>query len=105
MSLVNKGVISLRTIVGCLSRNPARIFGLNSKGKIEQGADADIVLVDPKKRSVVRPEKFFSKAKYSPFEGWKTRGQVDTTIVGGQVIYEQGRIVAASGIGAVLKRN
>lgn len=105
MSLVNKGVMSLRTLVNCLSRNPAGIFGLNSKGKIGPGVDADIVLVDPKKRSVVRPEKFFSKAKYSPFEGWKTQGQVDTTIVGGQVIYEQGRIVAAPGAGAVLKRN
>ncbi len=104
MSLINKRIMSLRTLVNCLARNPARIFGMPSKGKIEQGADADIVLVNPKKRSVVKPEKFFSKAKYSPFEGWKTLGQVDTTIVGGQVIYERGRILAAPGAGAVLKR-
>ena len=105
MSLVNKGMMSLRTMVNCLARNPARIFGVASKGIIEQGADGDIVLVDPKRRSVVKPEKFFSKAKYSPFEGWKTQGQVDTTIVRGQIIYERGQIVAAPGAGAVLKRN
>jgi len=105
MSLVGKGVMSLRTIVACLARNPARIFGLNSKGRIEHGTDADIILVDPNKRSVVRPEKFLSKAKYSPFEGWTTQGQVDTTIVGGHVIFERGQIVAAPGSGVVLKRN
>jgi dihydroorotase len=94
--------LSLGRLVYLLSTNPAKVFSLNSKGRLDKGADGDLILVDMKKRGKVDPEKFFSKAHYSPFEGWKTQGAVHTTIVNGSVIYHEEEIIAKPGIGKVL---
>jgi dihydroorotase len=102
LTMVNKGKLSLGRLVSLLSMNPAKVFSLNSKGRLEKGADGDMILVDMKKRGKVNPEKFFSKAHYSPFEGWKTQGAVHTTIVNGSVIYQEGEIMGKPGIGMVL---
>jgi dihydroorotase len=103
LTVVNKGKLSLGRLVSLLSTNPAKIFDLRSKGRLEKGADGDLVLVDLKKRGVIDPAKFFSKAHYSPFEGWKTQGAVHTTIVNGLVVYREGEILGKPGGGKVLK--
>ena len=103
LTMVNNGKLSLGRLVSLLSNNPAKVFDLRSKGRLESGADGDLVLVDLKKRGTIDPEKFFSKAHYSPFEGWKTQGAVHTTIVNGLVVYRDGEIVAKPGGGKVLK--
>jgi dihydroorotase len=103
LTLVNKGKLSLGRLVSLLSTNPAKLFDLRLKGRIETGADGDLVLVDLKKRGRIDPEKFFSKAHYSPFEGWKTQGAVHTTIVNGLVVYREGEIMGKPGVGKVLK--
>ena len=102
LTMANKGKLSLRRLVSLLSTNPARVFGLCSKGRLENGADGDVVLVDMKKRGKIDSEKFFSKAHYSPFEGWKTQGAVHTTIVDGSVVYREGEIIGKPGNGRVL---
>ncbi len=104
LTLVHKGRISLGRVVSLLSRNPSRVFSLGSKGSLQKGADADVTLVDLKVKSKIRPENFFSKAKYSPFEGFETKGQVRATIVGGRVVYDGEQIVAPPGTGEILRR-
>ena len=104
LTLVNRQQLSLSLLVKLLSENPARIFGLKSKGQLRKGADGDLVLVDLKKKSRTDSSKFFSKAKFSPFEGFKTKGAVHTTIVAGRVVYSEGDIAAREGSGSVLKR-
>ena len=103
LTMVNTGKLSLRRLVSLLSTNPARVFGLSSKGRLKKGMDGDLILVDMRKRGKVEPEKFFSKAHYSPFEGWKTIGAVHTTIVGGSVVYREGEIIGKPGSGNVLR--
>ncbi len=103
LTMVSNGRLSLGRLVSLLSTNPAKLFGLSSKGILENGADGDLVLVDLKKRGKIDPEKFFSKAHYSPFEGWRTRGAVHTTIVNGTVIYRNGEIIGKPGSGMVLR--
>jgi len=103
LTMVNKGKLSLGRLVSLLSTNPAKVFDLRSKGRLENGADGDLVLVDLKKRGRIDPAKFLSKAHYSPFEGWKTQGAVHTTIVNGRVVYREGEIVGKPGGGRVLK--
>jgi dihydroorotase len=103
LTIVSKGKLSLGRLVSLLSTNPAKVFRLSSKGKLEKGADADMILVDLKKRGKIDPEKFLSKAHYSPFEGWKTRGAVHTTIVNGSIVYREGEIMGKPGIGKVLR--
>ena len=103
LTMVNKGRLSLGRLVSLLSTNPAKIFGLNSKGRLRKAADGDVTLVDMKKRGRIEPDKFFSKAHYSPFEGWRTQGAINTTIVNGSVVYGNGEIIGKPGSGKVLR--
>src|SRR5207237_8278849 len=93
LTLVNRKQMSLSLLVKLLCDNPARIFGLKSKAKLRKGADGDVVLVDLKKKSMIDSRKFFSKAKYSPFDAIRTQGAVHSTIAGGGVAYGEGGIV------------
>jgi len=104
LTMVNRQQMSLSVLVKLLCQNPARIFGLKSKAQLRKGADGDLVLVDMKKESRIDSSKFFSKAKFSPFDGFKTKGAVHTTVAGGRVVYRDGEIVAREGSGAVLQR-
>jgi len=103
LTMVNKGKLSLGRLVSLLSTNPAKLFGLSSKGRLREGADGDLILVDIKKKGKIDLDKFFSKAHYSPFEGWKTQGAVHTTIVNGSIVYSSGKIIGKPGSGKVLR--
>jgi len=103
LTMVNKGKLSLRRLVSLLSTNPAKLFSLSSKGRLEKGAEGDMILVNMKKRGKIDPNKFFSKAHYSPFEGWKTQGAVNTTIVNGSIVYRNEEITGKPGGGKVLR--
>ena len=75
-------------LLASLTSHPARILGLDRKGRIEVGADADLVLFDPEARWVITPEHFHSKSRNTPFAGRGVTGQVLKTIVGGEIVYE-----------------
>ena len=97
---VAKGRISLGRFVEVLSRNVARIFDLPpTKGELRPGADADLVLFDPKKRWVVRDEQMLSHARWSPFEGMTVQGAVVATVVRGVFAYRDGELLAKPGDG------
>ena len=104
MTLVHRGRLSMKRMIDMLTIAPARRFRISAKGRLGKGADGDVVLVNPKVVSKINPLMFFSKAKYSPFEGFETRGKVEKTIVGGEVVFDDGRIVAPRGTGRILKR-
>lgn len=90
--LVNPGILSLKEIVRKMSANPARIFRING-GSLAVGMPADIAIIDMNKEWTVDVEKFESKARNCPFNGWKLSGQVVTTLVGGKVIVNNSQIV------------
>lgn len=90
--LVHPGVLSLKEVVQKMSANPARIFNV-AGGSLAVGMPADIAVIDLHKEWTVDVEKFESKARNCPFHGWKLKGQVVTTLVGGKVIVENGRMV------------
>jgi len=85
--------ITLSRIVRLLAENPARIFGLETKGRLSEGMDGDVVLVDPKKQSKVDSSEFYSKARFSPFDGTRCVGRPVLTIVSGHIVYERGEII------------
>jgi len=87
MALVDEGILSLETAIDKLSSAPAKAFSL-SKGTLAVGADADVAIVDPQAQWEVDPGKFRSKSRNTPFAGWKVKGTVLTTIVGGRVVFE-----------------
>jgi dihydroorotase len=88
-ALVDEGVLSLESAVDKLSTAPAKVFGL-AKGTLAVGADADVAIVDQQEQWEVDPAKFRSKSRNTPFAGWKVKGRVRTTIVGGRVVFEAG---------------
>lgn len=91
LGLVEEGVLSLEQAVQKLTSAPAAAFGLK-KGTLEMGADADVVIVDQHEPWQVDPAKFRSKSRNTPFVGWKVKGLVQTTIVGGRVVFEAGPV-------------
>ena len=90
--LVHPGILSLKELVRKMSTNPARIFKVNG-GSLAVGMPADIAIIDMNKEWTVDIEKFESKARNCPFNGWKLSGQVVTTLVGGKVIVNNSQIV------------
>ncbi len=82
---VNKGKLSLEKLIELTSTNAARIFKLDKRGKLKPGFYADITVVDMNKDWHIKPEKFMTKAKYSPFEGFKGTGMPVMTFVNGKL--------------------
>ena len=89
---VNQGKISLARMVACMSENPATIFGMQGKGSIEEGKDADLVIVDMNKESEIRNEDVVSRCGWTPYHGWKVKGWPVVTIVNGKVVCEDGEV-------------
>jgi len=79
------------------SSAPARILGLETKGILTKGYDADIVLARIQE-GTISGEKFFSKAKITPFEGRRVLARAVTTIVGGVVVFDDGEFVTGPSI-------
>ena len=90
--LVHPSILSLKELVRKMSANPAGIFRING-GSLAVGMPADIAIIDLNKEWTVDVEKFESKARNCPFNGWKLSGQVVTTLVGGKVIVNNSQIV------------
>lgn len=86
-TLVEGEVLTLSQAIARLTCEPARIFNL-PKGTLSVGADADVTILDPAREWVVDVRRFASKSRNSPFHGWKLRGEVLATIVGGKVVWE-----------------
>ena len=86
--LVKPGHLTMKQVVEKMCVNPSRILGLN-KGTIEIGKPADIIVVDIDEENVVEVQKFASKSKNSPFDGFKLKGAVYCTIVGGKVVVRE----------------
>jgi len=91
--LVDQGVIDLAGMVRLMSLAPRRILGLPG-GMLAPGAPADLVLVDPKATWQVDPARFRSRSRNSPFRGYRLRGEVEATIVGGRVVSSGSRVGA-----------
>lgn len=87
LALVEEGVLSLEGAVEKLATAPAKAFSLPA-GTLAVGAPADVAIVDPKTQWEVDPARFRSKSRNTPFAGWKVKGQVTTTIVGGRVVFD-----------------
>ncbi|WP_316568453.1 dihydroorotase [Neobacillus sp. YIM B06451] len=85
---VEKGILSLQQLVDLLTIKPAEAFGLPF-GKLEEGAAADIVLLDLETQREINPLEFLSKGKNTPFAGWPCKGWPVLTIAAGKVAWEE----------------
>ena len=86
-ALVESGIISLDHLIRLMSLNPARIMKLGDNS-LHVGNPADLIIIDTKKKWVVDRNKLHGKSKNTPFHGRELTGKVKTTILGGQVVFE-----------------
>lgn len=92
LDAVNRGMLELSDIVEKMHNNPIGIFGIRNKG-LEVGKDADFTVVNLKEEWVVKPGEFYTKAKWSPWEGRRLRGKVVMTILHGEIVMEDDEIL------------
>ena len=77
-------------LIGLLTSGPAHVLDL-PKGSLADGADADVVLIDPDATWTIDPSTFRSRCSNSPFGGWQVQGQVRAVFVDGELRYQQGK--------------
>jgi dihydropyrimidinase len=102
--MVGRRGYSLEKFVDLVSSNAARIMGLYPrKGAIAPGADADITVLDPAKRTIVRKE-MLHEQDYSPWEGHEVHAWPALTVMRGKIVVENGNFLGAPSDGKYLKR-
>ncbi len=84
--LVEKGHITLFELMEKMSINPSKILNLKKDG-IKEGCEADLTIIDINNEFTVNASEFYSKVKFSLYDGMKLKGNVKYTIVHGKIIY------------------
>jgi dihydroorotase (multifunctional complex type) len=103
LSEVHRKTLMVGDVVRLMSENPAELFKLRSKGYLKEGNDADLTVVDIYQKHRIETSTFHSKAKYSPFEGRVVTGKPVKTFVNGELIMDDGIIVAKAGSGQIIR--
>ncbi|WP_142861062.1 dihydroorotase [Salinigranum halophilum] len=91
-------------LVRVMSTNVAQIFGMPTKGTLDPGTDADVVLFDPDETYTITAADNASKADFSIYEGREVTGKVKQTFVRGHLVADDGEIVADPGTGQFVAR-
>jgi dihydroorotase len=91
-ALLHSGEMDMSGVVAAMTVRPAQILGLD-KGTLLTGKDADITILDPAYEQTIDPQQFVSKGKNSPYGGFKVKGKAIATIVAGEVVMQEGRIL------------
>ncbi|OYW56464.1 MAG: dihydroorotase [Hyphomicrobium sp. 32-62-53] len=95
---VNAGRLSLQRLVDLTSHGPQRLFGIRGKGRIAVGWDADLTVVDLKRRETIRDNWIESRVGWTPYDGKDVTGWPVGTFVRGRRVMWQGELVK-SGFG------
>ncbi|RJT42232.1 dihydropyrimidinase [Rahnella woolbedingensis] len=102
---VMSGRISASRFVELTSTKPAKLFGLwPRKGSLLPGADADLVLFDPRQNDVIRHQNLHDNADYSPYEGFVCRGKPVLTLSRGDIIARDGHFTGQAARGKFIHR-
>ncbi len=90
--LVEGGYLSIDKLIEKMTVNPAKLLGID-KGSIEVGKYADITIIDAKCQHEIDSSKFASKGKNTPFNGYRVKGKIICTLVGGEVKVLEGELL------------
>ncbi len=90
---VAEGRLSLERFVDLTSHGPQRIFGLADKGRLAEGFDADLTIVDLAARRTIRHEDMATRVGWTPFDGFEAKGWPVATIIRGRMVMREGEVV------------
>ncbi len=92
LNAMQQNKITLKKITQLCCENPAKIFKIKNKGLIKEGYDADLTIIDLNLEKEVKNDELFTKCKWSPYNTWNLKGWPVTTIVNGNIVFENGKI-------------
>jgi dihydroorotase len=92
---VGTGRLTLERFAEVMSAAPARIWGLDRKGRLAQGADADLTILDLDRETVIDEGRLHGRNNLSPFRGSHVQGVVAATVVRGRVVMRDGHAVGS----------
>ncbi len=93
LEMVKEGCFPIETVVERACHAPARIFDVRERGFLREGYWADLVIVDPKRETVVDESALFSQCNWSPFSGTRFSHSIDATVVSGHLAYSMGKLM------------
>ena len=93
---VNNGKLSLQQLIKFMCENPCKIFGIKNKGYLKEGYDADLTIADMNKEVTIKDEMIASKCGWTPFNNHKVKGFPVGTIVNGNLVMSDGKVIAES---------
>ena len=88
-TLIEPGILDWSGMIELMTYKPARIIGVD-KGTLGTGKQADVTIIDPDTQYNVDVAKFRSKSRNCPYHGWKLKGKIVKTIVGGEIRFSAG---------------
>jgi dihydroorotase len=91
--LAASGQISVELLVDRACHAPADLFGVKDRGYVREGWYADLVLVDPGRPYKVQKSNLLYKCHWSPYEGHEFSSTIDTTIINGVIVYQDGELL------------
>jgi dihydroorotase len=93
---VANGRLTLDRFIDLTSHGANRVFGIAGKGRMAEGYDADLTIVDLKAKHVLRHEDMATRSGWTPFDGFEATGKVVATIVRGRVVMKDGELIGAA---------
>ncbi len=94
---VNAGRLTIERLVDLVCHGPQRLFGISGKGRLAVGYDADITVVDMKKKTVISNDWIASKCGWTPFAGKEVTGWPKGTIIRGRTVMWEDEILGQAG--------
>ncbi len=91
---VNKGKLKIEQLIKLVCENPCDLFGIKNKGYIKENYDADLTIVDMNKEVVIKDSWIESKCGWTPFNNYKVKGFPVATIVNGEIVMENNKIIS-----------
>jgi dihydroorotase len=87
-ALIEPGHLTWSKLIEKLATNPARVLGIN-RGTLKEGRPADVAVINPAEEWTIDVQRFRSRSRNCPFNGWKMKGRVVAVLVGGHLRYSR----------------
>ena len=104
LTAVHQKQMSYVDLVRLTAAGPAKVFDLIDKGQIEEGAHADLVMVDPNVQWKIDSAKMNSKCGWTPFDGWNVRGKIEKVFLRGQLAFDGEQVTVEPGYGQPVRQ-